>query len=227
MRVGLRDPEGVEVAAGPGPLEGPGSEDRLLALDVPAPPVPLDPVGFLGTVPVWGLTTAAGLWLPVEIGGELAFMVIEVLRPKHTLSLALGVDSSRADPPEVVSSLFVGKIGLGGGLVLRSPCPELGRELILRLSCSGFVPVGFRAMLSSPEAMVRLPRLPERLGEGKLIGIKGETVPGWAEPAPILWSADVRVLESGRCGVPLARPDVSRGLWMRALASPEAVVALP
>ena len=72
---------------------------------------PPDPTGFLETAPVLGRTTALGLWLPVEIGGELELIMTEVFRPKQTLSLALGAISSIIEPPEVVSSLVSGKIG--------------------------------------------------------------------------------------------------------------------
>ena len=118
LGVGRRFLEGVEVAAGPDLLDGPGSGERSWTLLACVALVPLaellDPAGFLGTVPVLGLTEAVGLWLPVEIGGELALMVTDVLRPKQTLSLDFGVVSSRIDPPEVVSSLFSGKVGLIG-----------------------------------------------------------------------------------------------------------------
>ena len=78
---------------------------------------PRDPVGF------WG-------WFPevleAEIGGELALIIIDEFRPKQTLSLALGAESSIIDPPEV-SSLVAGKkvptsrsFSAGGGGALAS-----------------------------------------------------------------------------------------------------------
>ena len=74
---------------------------------------PLDPLGFLGMVPVedWR-------WTPAEIGGELAFIYIAEFFPKQTLSLGLGVTSPAIDPPEVVSSLASGKTGPRSGPVV-------------------------------------------------------------------------------------------------------------
>ena len=87
------------------PLEGPADclasgEDATLLAWVALVPEPLDPVGFLVAAP------PADLAKPVDIGGELEFIKIEVLLPKQTLSLGLGSEFSRMDPPEVgVSSL--------------------------------------------------------------------------------------------------------------------------
>ena len=84
------------------------SGDRPPALLAGVALVPLAPLGVLGIVPVAELL-AEFLEEPAEIGGELAFIVIEEFLPKQTLSLGRGVVSPMIEPPEVVSSLGTGK----------------------------------------------------------------------------------------------------------------------
>ena len=102
------------------------------------------PVGRLGIVPV-----ADCLAEPVEIGGELGLISTSELRPKQTLSLALGMVSPMTEPPDVVPSL------------------DIGIEDKSRLGWVNSFSVGLKLLPSSAEVRMVSPSRPEaKEGEG-------------------------------------------------------------